>query len=79
MWRTLITKQRKESRLKTSTRGYELYKRWMMRRNIPNRVCAGLKRVSIEINVVKKRRRNYLETSLATSDAAAVADEAFLA
>jgi hypothetical protein len=51
----------------------------MMRRNIPNRVCAGLKRVSIERNVVKKRRRNYLETSLATSDAAAVADEAFLA
>lgn len=79
MWRTLITKQRKESRLKTSSRGYELYKRWMMRRNIPNRVCAGLKRVSIERNVVKKRRRNYLETSLATSDAAAVADEAFLA
>jgi hypothetical protein len=79
MWRTLITKQRKYSRLNTSTRGYELYKRCMMRKNNPNRVCVGLKRVSIETNVVKKRRRNYLETSLAMSDAAAVADETFLA
>jgi hypothetical protein len=41
MWRTLITKQRKNIRLKTSTRGYELYKRWMMRRNIPNEYVPG--------------------------------------
>jgi hypothetical protein len=66
MWRTLITKQRKYSRLNTSTRGYELYKRWMMRRNIPNRVCVGLKK-SVHRNKCRKEEEAKLLGNFASN------------